>query len=85
MFSYSQDLIRVEQLSVSTMMSKVQFLEIQAHQNGLNQLSVATLKFLYWAFQGACNKMCNNPRHMIGTSDSGPDLETAMNSNLNEL
>ena len=27
---------------------------------------------------GACNKRCNNPQHVIDTSDSRPDLERAV-------
>jgi len=79
--------IRVEQLSASTMMlEEAQFTEILVHQNGLNQPSVANLPIHFvLGISGPCNKLHNNPRHVIDTSDSQLDLERAMNDDLNEL
>ena len=57
---------------------EVQFMEILACQNGLNQSGVANFPIHFISgILGACNK---RPRHMIDTSDSEPDLERAVNS-----
>jgi len=68
------------------MLEEAQFTEILARQNGLNQPGVANLPIHFvLGVSGPCNKLRNNPRHMIDTSDSQPDLERAMNGDLNEL
>ena len=51
-YLYFQDVIRVEKLSVNTMMLEKSRM-ILAHQNGLNQRGVANPPYiLYWEFQG---------------------------------
>ena len=58
---------------------EVQFMEILARQNGLG-VADFPIHFVL-GVSGACNKRCNNPRHVIDTLDSKPDLERAVNSN----
>ena len=63
------------------MPKEVQFMEILARQNGLNQPGVANFPIHFvLGVSGTCNKRHNNLRHMIDTSDSEPDLERAVNS-----
>ena len=83
LFSNFPNLIHVEKLSASTMIPKeVQFTEILACQNSLNRSGVAKFPIHFvLGVSGACNKRRNNPRHVIDTSDSEPDLERAVNSN----
>jgi len=68
------------------MLEEAQFTEILGHQNGLNQPGVVNLPIHFvLGISGPCNKLCNNPWHMIDTSDSWLDLERAMNGDLNKL
>ena len=63
------------------MQKEVQFTEIVLCKNGLNRSGVANFPIHFvLGVSGACNKRCNNPRHVIDTSDSKPDLERAVNS-----
>ena len=76
--------MRVEQLSASTTIpEEVQFTEIFVCQDSLNRPGVAN--YFVLCISEAYNKRYINPQHLTDTSDSGPDLERAANSNLNEL
>jgi len=68
------------------MLEEAQFTEILAGQNGLNQPGVANPPIHFVLdISGPCNKLHNNPQHVIDTSNSQLDLERAMNGDLNEL
>jgi len=68
------------------MLEEAQFTEILVRQNGPNQPGVTNLPICFvLGVSGPCNKLRNNPRHVIDTLDSQLDLERAMNGDLNEL